>query len=160
MALPPCHCPFQFHGEWQIIATYQRLQVFLGVPFNIASYALLTHMIAHVCGLEVGDFVHSLGDAHIYHNHFDQKLNCSAPQALCRSWCCTTHRNYAEDFHFEMFEIINYDAAPNIKAPIAEAEMTMKTQLVAGEAMASNRVIDGWMICSGTCLVIYVVSKS
>ena len=94
MALPPCHCLFQFHvaNDKLSCQLYQRsADIFLGVPFNIASYALLTHMLAHVCQLEVGDFVHSLGDAHIYHNHFDQVKDSlqRTPGALPQLVLCT-----------------------------------------------------------------------
>jgi len=123
MALPPCHCLFQFHvanGKLSCQLYQRSADIFLGVPFNIASYALLTHMIAHVCQLEVGDFVHSLGDAHIYHNHFDQvkeqlqRMPGPLPQLVFHN-----PPDKLEDFRFEMIEIINYEAAPTIKAPIA-----------------------------------------
>ena len=123
MALPPCHCLFQFHvanGKLSCQLYQRSADIFLGVPFNIASYALLTHMIAHVCQLEVGDFVHSLGDAHIYHNHFDQvneqlqRTPGPLPQLVFHN-----PPDKLEDFRFEMIEIINYEAAPTIKAPIA-----------------------------------------
>ena len=123
MALPPCHCLFQFHvanGRLSCQLYQRSADIFLGVPFNIASYALLTSMIAHVCDLEVGDFVHSLGDAHIYHNHFEQvqtqleRQPGPLPQLVMHN-----PPSRLEDFTYETFEIINYNAAPTIKAPIA-----------------------------------------
>jgi thymidylate synthase len=90
------------------------------VPFNIASYALLTHMMAEVTGLEVGDFVHTFGDAHIYHNHFEQAQTQLArtPKALPRLEI-RTKRSSIFDFEFEDFAIVNYDPDPHIKAPVA-----------------------------------------
>ena len=123
MALPPCHCLFQFHvanGKLSCQLYQRSADIFLGVPFNIASYALLTHMIAHVCQLEVGDFVHSLGDAHIYHNHFDQvKEQLQRTPGPLPQLIFNNPPDKLEDFRFEMIEIINYEAAPTIKAPIA-----------------------------------------
>ena len=123
MALPPCHCLFQFHvanGKLSCQLYQRSADIFLGVPFNIASYALLTHMIAHVCQLEVGDFVHSLGDAHIYHNHFDQvKEQLQRAPGPLPQLVFHNPPDKLEDFRFEMIEIINYEAAPTIKAPIA-----------------------------------------
>lgn len=123
MALPPCHTMFQFYvaGDKLSCQLYQRsADIFLGVPFNIASYALLTMMVAQVTGLKVGDFVHTLGDAHIYSNHFEQaKLQMSRePKAL------PTMRIYPEvkdifGFKFEDFTLENYQADSSIKAPIA-----------------------------------------
>ena len=123
MALPPCHCLFQFFvAEGRLSCQlYQRsADIFLGVPFNIASYALLTHMIAAVCGLKPGEFVHTLGDAHLYHNHFDQaRLQLTrepGPQPQL-----VLHRvpDSIDDFTYEDFEITGYEAQPNIPAPIA-----------------------------------------
>ena len=123
MALPPCHCLFQFHvanGKLSCQLYQRSADIFLGVPFNIASYALLTHMIAHVCQLEVGDFVHSLGDAHIYHNHFDQvKEQLQRTPGPLPQLVFHNPPDKLEDFRFEMIEVINYEAAPTIKAPIA-----------------------------------------
>jgi len=123
MALPPCHCLFQFYvAEGRLSCQlYQRsADVFLGVPFNIASYALLTHMIAHVAGLQAGEFVHTFGDAHLYLNHLDQadeqlKRN---PLPLPR---LVIARDVAslDDFRYEDFEIVDYQAHPHIKAPVA-----------------------------------------
>jgi thymidylate synthase len=123
MALPPCHCLFQFYiAEGRLSCQlYQRsADVFLGVPFNIASYALLTHMIAHVTGLRPGDFVHTLGDAHLYLNHLDQadEQLKRTPLALPR---LVIRRDVAalEDFRYEDFEVAGYQAHPHIKAPVA-----------------------------------------
>ena len=123
MALPPCHCLFQFHVAKGRLSCqlYQRsADIFLGVPFNIASYALLTHMIARICGLKPGEFVHVLGDAHLYSNHFDQAREqlSRTPGALPQ---LVIHRtpDSIDGFHFDDFEIIDYNAQPHIAAPIA-----------------------------------------
>ena len=123
MALPPCHCLFQFHVAKGRLSCqlYQRsADIFLGVPFNIASYALLIHMIARICGLKPGEFVHVLGDAHLYSNHFDQAREqlSRTPGALPQ---LVIHRtpDSIDGFHFDDFEIIGYDAQPHIAAPIA-----------------------------------------
>ena len=123
MALPPCHCLFQFHVAKGRLSCqlYQRsADIFLGVPFNIASYALLTHMIAQICGLKPGEFVHVLGDAHLYSNHFDQAREqlSRTPGALPQ---LVIHRtpDSIDGFHFEDFEITGYNAQPHIAAPIA-----------------------------------------
>lgn len=123
MALPPCHVLFQFYVANNKLSCqlYQRsADIFLGVPFNIASYAILTHMIAQVCNLEVGDFVHTIGDAHLYTNHFDQaRLQLSrSPYPLPQLKLNKEIKNIF-DFRFEDIEIINYQSHPTIKAPIA-----------------------------------------
>ncbi|MEA5100229.1 MAG: thymidylate synthase [Bacteroidales bacterium] len=123
MALPPCHVLFQFYVANNKLSCqlYQRsADIFLGVPFNIASYAILTHMIAQVCNLEVGDFVHTFGDAHLYTNHFDQaRLQLSrTPYPLPELKLNKEIKNIF-DFRFEDIEIINYQSHPTIKAPIA-----------------------------------------
>ena len=123
MALPPCHCMFQFYVAQGKLSCqlYQRsADVFLGVPFNIASYALLTHMLAHVCGLKVGDFVHTFGDTHLYKNHFEQaELQLSRSPGPLPELKILNQRNSLFDFEYEDFEVSNYVAAPGIKAPIA-----------------------------------------
>ena len=123
MALPPCHCLFQFYvAEGKLSCQlYQRsADVFLGVPFNIASYALLTMMIAQVCGLEPGEFIHTTGDTHIYRNHFEQVATQLArePRALPRMRINPEVKSLF-DFQYEDFTLEGYDPWPAIKAPVA-----------------------------------------
>ncbi len=123
MALAPCHCLFQFYvadGKLSCQLYQRSADIFLGVPFNIASYALLTHMIAQVAGLKVGDFVHTFGDAHLYLNHLEQaRLQLQRqPLALPRLALNPDVKDLF-DFKYEDIEIINYQAHPSIKAPIA-----------------------------------------
>lgn len=128
MALAPCHCLFQFFvqpsedGRGKLSCQlYQRsADVFLGVPFNIASYALLTHMVAQVTGLGVGDFVHSLGDTHLYVNHIEQaKLQLTREPYGMPTLSLNPEVARLEDFRFEDITIEGYQAHPAIKAPIA-----------------------------------------
>ncbi len=122
-ALPPCHAFFQFYVSNNKLSCqlYQRsADIFLGVPFNIASYALLTHMIAHVCNLEVGDFVHTFGDAHIYNNHINQiNLQLSREPRKLPTLKIKRKVESIFDFKFEDFEIINYDPHPHIKGLVS-----------------------------------------
>ena len=122
-ALPPCHAFFQFYVSENKLSCqlYQRsADIFLGVPFNIASYALLTHMIAHVCNLKVGDFVHTFGDAHIYNNHIDQiNLQLSRKPRKLPSLKIKRKVESIFDFKFEDFEIINYNPHPHIKGLVS-----------------------------------------
>jgi thymidylate synthase len=122
-ALPPCHAFFQFyvHNNKLSCQLYQRsADIFLGVPFNIASYALLTEMIAHVCGYESGDFIHTFGDAHIYNNHIDQ-LNLQSSRKIRKLPILKIKRKVTDifDFKFEDFEILNYNPHPHIKGKVA-----------------------------------------
>lgn len=123
MALPPCHALFQFFVADSKLSCqlYQRsADVFLGVPFNIASYALLTLMIAQVCGLKPGKFVHTLGDAHLYLNHLEQaKLQITREPLKLPSIKINSSINNLEDFVYEDFEILNYESHPAISAPIS-----------------------------------------
>jgi thymidylate synthase len=123
MALPPCHAFFQFYvaGGKLSCQLYQRsADLFLGVPFNIASYALLTHMVAQVCDLEVGDFVHSLGDVHIYANHLEQVKEQlkRKPKNLPTLEINKNVKNIF-DFKFDDFKIVGYEAHPHIKGAVA-----------------------------------------
>ncbi len=123
MALPPCHCLFQFYvanGKLSCQLYQRSADIFLGVPFNIASYALLTHMVAHVCKLQVGDFVHTLGDAHLYLNHLEQTdLQLSRTPGTLPRLVITRDVYAIEDFRYEDFRIEGYAPAAAISAPVA-----------------------------------------
>jgi thymidylate synthase len=123
MALPPCHCLFQFYvadGKLSCQLYQRSADTFLGVPFNIASYALLTMMIAQVCNLELGEFVHTFGDAHLYNNHIEQvKLQLARePRTLPKMKLNPSVKNLF-DFKFEDFELSDYDPHPHIKGVVA-----------------------------------------
>ncbi len=123
MALPPCHALFQFYvadGRLSCQLYQRSADIFLGVPFNIASYALLTMMVAQVCDLEPGEFIHTFGDAHLYSNHFDQAREqlSRTPRPLPTMRINPDVRSIF-DFQFEDFELLNYDPAGHISAPVA-----------------------------------------
>ncbi len=123
MALPPCHAFFQFYvanGKLSCQLYQRSADIFLGVPFNIASYALLVHMIAQVCHLKVGEFIHTLGDAHIYSNHMDQvKLQLSREFKQLPTLQLNPNINNIFDFKYEDIQILNYHPHPAIKGEVA-----------------------------------------
>jgi len=123
MALMPCHAFFQFHvaqGKLNCQLYQRSADVFLGVPFNIASYALLTHMMAQVCGLEAGTFVHTLGDAHLYNNHLEQSaLQITREPIPLPQLKLNETITSIDDFTYEDIEIVDYHHHPHIKAPIS-----------------------------------------
>ncbi len=123
MRLSPCHCLFQFHvvGGRLSCQLYQRsADVFLGVPFNIASYALLTHMVAHVTGLKAGEFIHTFGDAHLYLNHLEQADEQLKREPLpLPKLVINKQRASLDAFEYDDFEIAGYQAHPHIAAPVA-----------------------------------------
>jgi thymidylate synthase len=123
MALPPCHMLFQFYvadGKLSCQLYQRSADIFLGVPFNIASYALLTMMVAQVCGLEYGDFVHTFGDAHLYNNHLEQtRLQLTREPRPLPTMKINPDVKDIFDFKFEDFELENYDPWPHIKGAVA-----------------------------------------
>ena len=123
MKLPPCHMMFQFYvagGKLSCMLYQRSCDMFLGVPFNIASYALLTMMIAQVCGLKPGEFIHTLGDTHIYHNHFEQvRTQLSRTPLPLPTMKINPNVKNINDFKYEDFELVGYESYDTIKAPVA-----------------------------------------
>jgi thymidylate synthase len=123
MALPPCHCLFQTHvadGKLSLQLYQRSCDVFLGVPFNIASYALLTHMLAQQCGLEVGDFIWTGGDCHLYTNHLDQVAEqLTRKPGPLPTLTILRDPGSIDGYDYEDFEIVGYEAQPHIAAPVA-----------------------------------------
>ncbi|MCR4664342.1 MAG: thymidylate synthase [Paludibacteraceae bacterium] len=123
MALPPCHCLFQFYvadGKLSLQLYQRSADVFLGVPFNIASYALLLQMMAQVTGLQTGDFIHTLGDAHIYLNHLDQvRLQLTRSPRTLPTMMINPEKKDLFSFEYEDFQLINYDPHPHIAGVVS-----------------------------------------
>jgi len=123
MALPPCHTLFQFYvadGKLSCQLYQRSADTFLGIPFNIASYALLTMMVAQVCGLKAGEFIHTLGDTHLYLNHLEQaQLQLSRTSRKLPEMRINPLVSSIFDFKFEDFELVGYDPHPHIKAEVA-----------------------------------------
>ncbi|MBL4577434.1 MAG: thymidylate synthase [Flavobacteriales bacterium] len=123
MALPPCHCLFQFYvadGKLSCQLYQRSADIFLGVPFNIASYSLFTMMIAQVCGLEAGEFIHTFGDAHLYSNHLEQaELQLSRAPKRLPTMNINPEISSIFDFKYEDFELLDYDPHPHIKGVVA-----------------------------------------
>lgn len=123
MALPPCHAFFQFYvsnGKLSCQLYQRSADIFLGVPFNIASYALLVHMVAQVCGLGVGEFIHTLGDAHLYSNHIEQaKLQLTRTPMPLPKLVLNPEIKNIDDFKFEDIQVVGYESHPTIKADIS-----------------------------------------
>ena len=123
MKLPPCHMMFQFYvanGKLSCMLYQRSCDMFLGVPFNIASYALLTMMIAQVCNLKPGEFIHTLGDTHIYHNHFEQvRTQLSRTPLPLPTMKINPNVKNINDFKYEDFELVGYESYDTIKAPVA-----------------------------------------
>ena len=123
MALPPCHAMFQFYvadGKLSCQLYQRSADIFLGVPFNIASYALLTMMVAQVCGLQAGEFIHTLGDAHLYSNHFEQaRLQLERTPKTLPTMNINPEVKDLFGFKFDVFELVGYDPDPHIKAAVA-----------------------------------------
>ena len=122
-ALPPCHAFFQFYvsdGKLSCQLYQRSADIFLGVPFNIASYALFTMMMAQVCGYEAGEFIHTFGDAHIYSNHYEQlELQLSREARVLPTMKINPEINSIFDFTFDDFELLNYNPHPHIKGAVA-----------------------------------------
>ena len=123
MALPPCHCLFQFYvadGKLSCQLYQRSADIFLGVPFNIASYALLTLMLAQVCDLEAGNFVHTLGDAHLYLNHLEQsRLQLKRTPSALPSLRINPDKKDIFSFDFDDFKLLDYHPQAHISAPVA-----------------------------------------
>ena len=169
MALPPCHCLFQFYvlnGKLSCQLYQRSADIFLGVPFNIASYALLTHMMAHVTGLKAGEFIHTLGDAHIYLNHLEQidEQLSREPYALPRL-VMKREVKAIDEFRYEDFEIVNYQAHPNISGVcgdlVAMAAFGTDFQKYTSPLLYRSGNLAGfWAGAGDSCCHLLVISHS